>query len=138
MSTRSLTRHLRRHLVKLGVVKRRVTRVVQNTRYDLTVKQQYVQYINEQIKIGGYRPQDIVSIDETNFDFDQASEETLADRGARTIGCDVTVSANLCTFLFYCIMSGEEDPPLYNFQGQGQEEAVCGKSFPPSDLNMGI
>jgi hypothetical protein len=60
-------------LVKLGVVKRRVTQVAQNTRYDMTVKQQYAQYINEQINIGRYGPHDIVSIDESNFDFDQAS-----------------------------------------------------------------
>jgi hypothetical protein len=75
LSVRSIRQRLRRHLVKLGVVKRRVTRVAQNTRYDLTVKQQYVQYINEQIKIGLYRPQDIASIDEINFYFDQASGE---------------------------------------------------------------
>jgi hypothetical protein len=74
--------------------KRRVTRVAQNTRYYLTVKQQYVQYINEQIKIGRYRPQDIVSIDEPNFDCDQVSGETLANRGDKTIGCAVTGSAN--------------------------------------------
>jgi hypothetical protein len=67
-------------LVKLGVVKRRVTRVANNKRYDLTVKQLYVQHIDEQIKIGCYHPHDIVSIDETNFDFDQASVDTLADR----------------------------------------------------------
>jgi hypothetical protein len=79
LSVRSIRRRLRRHLVKLGVVKRRVTRVAQNKRYDLTVKQEYVKYINEQINIGHYRPQDIVSIDETNFDFDQASGETLAN-----------------------------------------------------------
>jgi hypothetical protein len=63
LSVRSLRRRLRRYLVELGVVKRRVTRVAQNTRYDLTVKQQYVLYINEQIKIGHYHPQDIVSIE---------------------------------------------------------------------------
>jgi hypothetical protein len=79
LSVRSIRRRLRRHLVKLGVVKSRVTRVAQNTRYDLTVKQEYVKYINEQIKIGLYRPQDIVSIDENNFDFDQASREMLAN-----------------------------------------------------------
>jgi hypothetical protein len=92
-------------VVKFGVVKRRVTRVAQNTRYDLTVKQQYVQCINEQIKIDRYRPQDIGSIDETNFDFDQASGETLADRGDKTIGCAVTGSANHCTVLLACTTS---------------------------------
>jgi transposase-like protein len=80
LSVRSIRRHLRRHLVKLGVVKRRVTRVAQSTRYDLTAKQQYIQYINGKIKIGSYRPQDIASIDQTNFDFYQASGETLDNR----------------------------------------------------------
>jgi DNA-binding response OmpR family regulator len=39
LSVRSIWRRLRQHLVKFGVVKRRVTRVAKNTRYDLTVKQ---------------------------------------------------------------------------------------------------
>jgi hypothetical protein len=105
LSVRSIRRRLRQRLVKLGVVKRRVTRVSQNTRYDLTVKQQYVQYINKQIKIGRYRPQDIFSIDKTNFDFDQASGETLADRVDKTIDCDVTGSTDRCTVLLSCTMS---------------------------------
>jgi hypothetical protein len=106
-------------LVKLGVVKRRVTRVAQNTRYDLTVKQECVKYSNEQIKIGRYRPQDIVSIDETNFDFDQASGETLANPGEKMIGCAVTGSANRCTVLLACTMSGEKLPPCIIFKGEG-------------------
>jgi hypothetical protein len=118
LSVRSIRRRLRRHLVKLGVLKRRVTRVAQNTRYDLTVNQQYVQYIKEQIKIGRYHPQDIVSIDETNFDFDQASGETLANRGDKTIGCAVTGSANHCTVLLACTMSGEKLPPYIIFKGK--------------------
>jgi hypothetical protein len=55
LSVRSLRRRLHQHLVNIGVVKRRVTRVAYNKRYDLTVKQQYVQYIKEQIKIGHYQ-----------------------------------------------------------------------------------
>jgi hypothetical protein len=105
--------------------------------YDLTVNQQYVQYINEQIKIGRYRPQDIVIIDETNFDFDQASGETLADQGDKNIGCDVTGNSNHYTVLLACMMPGE-DPPLASFsRARTQEEAVCGNIFPPkrSDLN---
>jgi hypothetical protein len=56
------------------------------------VKQHYVQYINEHIQIGRYRPQDIVSIDEHNLHVDQASGETLADRGDKKIGCAMTGS----------------------------------------------
>jgi hypothetical protein len=130
LSVRSIRRRLRQHLVKLGVVKRRVTRVAQNTRYDLTVKQEYVKYINEQIKIGLYRPQDIVSIDETNFDFDQVSGETLDNRGDRTIGCAVTGSANLCTVILACTMSGEKLPPYIIFKGKDKRGRCVWKYFP--------
>jgi hypothetical protein len=58
-------------LVKQRIVRCRVTRVAHNTQCDQNVKNEYVSYMNEQIKIGRYPPEDIVSMDETNFDFDQ-------------------------------------------------------------------
>jgi hypothetical protein len=72
LSLRSLRCRIHRHMFKLGIAKRRVTQV-HNTHYDQGVKQQYIAYINDQIKIGRYCPHDIISIDETNFDFDQTS-----------------------------------------------------------------
>jgi hypothetical protein len=129
LSVHSIRRRLRQHLIKLGVVKRRVTRVAQNTRYNLTVKEQYVQYINEQIKIGRYRPQDIVSIDETNFDFDQASGETLDNRGDKTIRCAVTGSANCCTVLLVCMMLEEKLPTYINFKGKDKKGSRVWKEF---------
>jgi hypothetical protein len=129
LSVRSIRRRLRRYLVKLGVVKMRVTRVAQNTRYDLTVKQYYVKYINEQINIGLYRPQDIVRIDETSFYFDQASGETLAYRGDKTIGCAVTGSANRCTVLLACKISGEKLPPYIIFKGKDTRGSHVWKEF---------
>jgi hypothetical protein len=93
------------------------------------VKQQYVQYINEKIKTGSYRPQDIVSNDETNFDFDQASGKTLANRGDKTIGCDVTGSANRCTVLLACTMSGENLPPYIIFKGKDTRGSHVWKEF---------
>jgi hypothetical protein len=122
---------IRQHSVNIGVVKRRLARVAHNTRYDQTIKHQYVQYINEQIKIGRYRPQDIISIDETNFDFDQASRENLAGRGEKKIGCAVTGSANRCTILLACMISGERLLPYIIFKGRTHEEALRGKIFPP-------
>jgi hypothetical protein len=116
-------------LVKIGVVKRRVTRVAQNTRYDLTAKQQYVQYINEQINICRYRPQDIVSIDETNFDFDQAWGETFANRRDKTSGCAVTGSANRCTVLIACTISREKLPPYIIFKGKDTRGSRVWKEF---------
>jgi hypothetical protein len=107
----------------------RVARVAHNTRYDLTVKQAYDKYINEQIQIGLYRPQDIVSIDETNFDFDQASGETLANRGDKTIGYAVTGSANRCTVLLACTMSVEKLPTYIIFKGKDKRGSRVCKDF---------
>jgi transposase-like protein len=129
LSVSSIRRLLCQHLVKLGVVKRRVTRVSQNTRYDLTVKQQYVQYINDKIKIGRYLTQDTVSIDETNFYFYQASGETLANRGDKMIGCAVTGSANRWTVLLACTMSGEKLPPYIVFKGKDTRGSRVWKEF---------
>jgi hypothetical protein len=71
-----------------------VIRVAQNTRYEQNVNNAYVSYVNEQIKIGFYRPEGIVSMDEKNFDVDQEAGETLANRGNITIGQSVTGSVN--------------------------------------------
>jgi hypothetical protein len=106
LSVRSVRRRVYQHLVKKGVVRRRVTRVAQNTRYDQNVKNAYVSYIHEQIKILLYCPEDTVSMEETNFDFYQEARETLANRGDRTIGQVVTGSVNRCTVLLAVTMSG--------------------------------
>jgi hypothetical protein len=87
-------------------MRRRVTRVAQTTRYDQNVKNDYVSYINEQTKIGRYRPEDIVSMDKMNFDFDQESGETLASRGDRKIDQAVTGSASRCAVLLAVTMYG--------------------------------
>jgi hypothetical protein len=129
LSVRSVRRRFFRHLVKQGVVRRRVTRVAQNTRYDQNVKNAYVSYINEQIKIGRYRPEDIVPMDETNFDFDQEEGENLANRGDRTIGQAVTGSANRCTVLIAVTMSGEKMPPCIIFKGKDTRCSRVGIEF---------
>jgi SPX domain protein involved in polyphosphate accumulation len=131
LSVRSLRWRLHPHSVKLGVVKRRVTRVAHNIWYGQTSKQQYVQYIHEQKQIGHYRPQDIISIDETNLYFDQALGETLADQGEKMIGCAVTGSVNLYTILLACTVSGEKLPPYIIFKGKDTRVSHVGGNFPP-------
>jgi hypothetical protein len=118
LSVRSVRCRVYQHLVKQDVVRRRVTRVAQNTRYDKNVKNAYVSYINEQIKIGRYRPEDIVSMDETNFDFDPEEGETLATRGDIMIDQVVTGSANPCTVLLAVTMSGKKLPPYIICKGK--------------------
>jgi hypothetical protein len=74
--------------------------------------------VNENIKTGHYHPQYIVSMGETNFDFDQESGETLTNRGNRMIGQLVTGSVNRCTVLLDVAMSGEKLPPYIIFHGK--------------------
>jgi hypothetical protein len=122
LSIRSVRCQVYRHLVKQGAVRRWVTRVAQNTRYDQNVKNYYVSHINEQIKIGRYRREAIVSMAENNFDFDQEEGETLVNRGDRTIGQAVTGSVKRCIVLLAVTMSGKKLPPYIIFKGK-----QCGK-----------
>jgi hypothetical protein len=90
LSVRSIRRLLYQHLVKQGVVLRRVTRVAHNMQCNQNVKNAFVSYVNENTKIGRYCPQDIFLMDKTNFDFDQEAGETFANRDDRTIVQSVT------------------------------------------------
>jgi hypothetical protein len=74
-------RHIWCHIKKHGVVRRHVTHVAQNTCYEQSVIQDWVSYVNHNIKICNYKACDVVNIDKTNVDFDLASGTTLA-------GCD--------------------------------------------------
>jgi hypothetical protein len=70
-----------RHIKKHGIVRCRVTRVSQNTRYEQSDVQGWVSCVNHSIKIGNYKACDMVNIDETNVNFDLASGTTLAGHG---------------------------------------------------------
>jgi hypothetical protein len=53
----------------------------------------------------------------------------LADRGDKTIGCDVTGSANSCTVLLACTMSGEKLPPYIIFKVKDTIGSRLSKEF---------
>jgi hypothetical protein len=93
----ALHQRINHHLLKFGVVRRCVTRVVQNTRHDMTVEAGNVAFVNEGVKADKYRACDIVNIDETNIDFDLASGATLDGRSERTMGCATTGRSSRCT-----------------------------------------
>jgi hypothetical protein len=95
----------------------------------MTVKQKYVLYINEQIKVGCYLPQDIINIDEAHSNVDQSLGETLADRWDKMIGCTVTGSENLCDVLLACTISGEKLPPYIIFKGKHTRVSHARKDF---------
>jgi hypothetical protein len=116
------------HLVKQGMVRHPVTKVAHNTRCNQNVKNSYVSHVDENINIGRYCPQYIVSMDDTNSDFDQEAGETLVNRGDIMIGQSVTGSANRCTVLLAVIMSGKKCHLTLSRRGKIKEAAECGKS----------
>jgi hypothetical protein len=87
LSLSAICRRIFRHLRKYGVVRRCVTRLAQNTRYDEGVKAGYVAFVNAGLKAGKYNASDIVSIEKMNVDFYLVSRSTLDGRGEKTIGC---------------------------------------------------
>ena len=100
-----------------NIVYRRITHKAQNTRYVLSVMQEYLQYINAQFLEGSYHRASIVNIDETNIYFDMAGGLTLADKGAKTISLRTNGSSMRCTVLLGVTMSGEKLAPLVVFKG---------------------
>jgi hypothetical protein len=59
----------------------------------------------------------ILSIDETDIDFDLASGATLDGRGDRTIGCTTTGSSNRCTAMLGVTMDREKLTPFVILKG---------------------
>jgi hypothetical protein len=125
----ALRRRINRHLIKFGVVSRRVTHVAQNTRHDMTVKAGYVAFVNEGVKAGKYCACDIVNIDETNIDFDLVSGARLAGRGDCTVAWATTGSSNRCTVMLGVTMDGEKLPPFVIFKGANTPRSKIMKEF---------
>ena len=82
--TKVLSKRLYRWLRSEGIVQRCVTHVAQNKRYEASVIDEFVVYVNEQIVSGNFGPSEIVNIDETNIEFDMIGSITLADQGSCT------------------------------------------------------
>jgi hypothetical protein len=53
----------------------------------------------------------------------------LANRGYKTSGCAVKRSANRCTVLLACTMSGEKIPPYIIFKGKDTRGSRVWKEF---------
>ena len=82
---RVLRRRIYRWLSSEHIVQRRLTHVAQNTQYELSVIEQFVAYVNEQITTGGFTADSVINIDETNIEFDMTGSVTLANQGSRTV-----------------------------------------------------
>jgi hypothetical protein len=125
----AIRRRIWRHIKKHGVVRRRVTHVAQNTRYEQSVIQCWVSYVNRSIKIGNYKACDVVNIDETNIDFDLASGTTLAGCGERTIGSATTGPSARCTVLCGVAMDGEKLLPFLIYKGENTSHSFIKREW---------
>jgi hypothetical protein len=121
--------HIWRHIKKYGVVRRCVTHVSQNTRYEQSVIQGWVSYVNHSIKIGNYNACDVANIDETNVDFDLASGTTLAGHGNRTSGCVTTGSFARYTVLLGVTMDGEKLPHFIIYKGENTSRSLIKREW---------
>ena len=59
--------------------------MAQNTRYDETVINNFLSYVNEQITCLGIPESNIANIDEPNIDFVMVSGMTLSGKGDRMV-----------------------------------------------------
>ena len=87
--------------------------MAQNTRYEASVIDKFVVYVNKQIVSGNFGPLEIVNIDETNIDFDMIGSITLANQGSRTVSLRSTGSSSCCTVLLGVTLPGEKLPHLF-------------------------
>ena len=114
---RVLRKRIYRWLSSEHIVQRRVTHVAQNTRYESSVIEQFVAYVNEQITTGGFTADSVVNIDETNIEFDMTGSVTLANQGSRTVSLRSSGSSARCTVLLGVTLSGQKLPPFIIFKG---------------------
>jgi hypothetical protein len=103
--------------------------VAQNTRFEGTVIDNFVQYVNQQLSIGQYDPSRVVNFDETNIYFDITTGITLAERGSRSVSVRTTGSSARCTVLLGVTMAGGKLPPFVIFKGSTSGRIVSEFAF---------
>ena len=87
---------------------RRRTSMAQNTRHAEEIAVDFVNAVNQHIKIMKISPHLVVNIDETNVDFDMPSSSTLSRRGERTVTVHGNGSNQRAVLLLGVSMSGEK------------------------------
>lgn len=139
LSSKTTAGRIRRWLKDKRISLRRVTHRAQNTRYTTLVMVEWIanrtnenmisRYCatliadwvgtaNSLISRGGYVPDAVVNMDETNFDFDDSRMVTLERVGARTVNGRATKSCKRASVLLAVSQAGEKLPPFIIFQGK--------------------
>ena len=77
----------------------------------------WVTYLRREIQINNYSPHVVVSMDETNVDFDIMSKSTVDIRGTRSVNCKSMGTSDRCTVILAVTASGEKLTPLLIFKG---------------------
>ena len=106
-----------RFCLRNKLVPRRTTHTAQNHVYNDDVIAAWKSYVCREILINRYSPAVVVSMDETNVDFDIMAKSTLSVRGARSINVRSMGSSERCTVILAVTASGEKLKPFLIFKG---------------------
>ena len=124
MLTQKFLQRLYRWLRSEGTVQWHVTHVGQNARYEASVADRFVVYVNKQIASGNFGPPEIVNIDQTTIELDktgsiplQIKDHVLSLRSTRSLLC--------CTVLLGVTLSGKTLPPFFIIKGKPNGWIAC-------------
>jgi len=112
-----LYRRIRRSCHSNDIVIRRVTHAAQNHEYNQSVMDNWVHYVNQQIKMNKYTADCIVNYDQTNIYFDVSSPNTLEKKGAKSVSMKNTGCSLRCTVILAVTLSGIKLPAFVIFKG---------------------
>jgi hypothetical protein len=87
------------------VVLQCVTHKAQNIHFEQPIIVDFTHYVNPQIVSGRYTADLIISMDETNVDFDPSPSTTLSRIGERSVNACINGNSGLCIVILACTMS---------------------------------
>ena len=109
---------VRRWVHRSALVQRSVTHLAQNRHHSQLKIDQWVQYINEQMRLYNIKPTHVANFDKTNLDFGMEPRRTLDYRGVRSVKVMTTGSSQRCTAMLGCTLSGEYITSFIIFKGK--------------------
>ena len=117
-SLEALTQRVCRWVHRSAIVQRSVTHLAQNRDHIEKTINDWVQYINEQMRVHNIKPTHVANFDETNLDFGMEPRRTLDYRGVRSVKAMTTGSSQRCTAMLGCTLAGEYVTPFIIFKGK--------------------
>ena len=101
-----------------GIVQRRPTHVSQHTRHCKKTMNDFLCYVQEQVRDFGFTEDTLLNMDETNVEFDMVGHSTLNKRGEKTVTVRKSGSSSRCTVVLTVTRSGEKLCPFVVFKGK--------------------